>query len=562
MKKMIKFKERVRLLYLEKDSDVDEILKRIVDIDVDFENYYDMDNDNGVESRLKSIIKKFEFPITIVYEPYYVDWVYRDEYYRYYAKKHFSISRNTKRLIFIQHIYRKDELLSNDSETYKKIEDDLIGMVVIKPTRTIGRTLLKPSKLKIPRCYIRSTNFEMSVCGRKYSLEAFPFSGQDSEVMTCAEVNIWQIMEYFGNRYKDYKTLLPSELVDLVKESSEVRTLPSDGLTVEQESSLFMKNGLSPLIYYKYMEYQNGDTYRLCEQYTDPYPSFYDILHFYVESGIPVLLNLTNKNNPKGDNHSITCIGHEYIKTEELISEMESIEIEIDENELDKEMAVKYNKIQVLKSWSGYKKYVMMEDHSSPYQVKDLSDLVFDDFPMKQDEPTCWDVESFVVPLYKHVFMPAEDVYMIALNLIEENFEEICRSIGCDCKMEKPQIVVRLYLTTSKSYKDFRVRKVEGLSLEDMSERLFFSQVDYPKFLWVCEYGTMEAYTAHKANGELVFDATSSMDYSVISIRHGEMVTYRSPMDDIDSAYVPIDLKLNRMFAMYESNNLKDSHNI
>ena len=238
---------------------------------------------------------------------------------------------------------------------------------------------------------------------------------------------------------------------------------------------------------------------------------------------------------------------------------MEEIEITIDRKELDKDNIVKYNKISVLKSWSGYKRYVMMEDHSAPYQVKELGNLIFSDFLGDDQTPIAWEIESFVAPLYKHVFLAAEDAYEISLKLIQDNFEDICKAIACDLKNDIPQIIIRLYLTTSKSYKNFRIQKAAGKSERNLTEKLFFSQVDYPKFLWICEYSTVDMYSQHRAIGEFVLDATSSKDYSIISIRHGEKVTYRSPVGDKDDAYVPTELKLPETFAIYESNNLKDS---
>lgn len=148
---------------------------------------------------------------------------------------------------------------------------------------------------------------------------------------------------------------------------------------------------------------------------------------------------------------------------------------------------------------------------------------------------------------------------MKSLKLIKENFEEICKIIICDSEESNPEIIIRLYLTTSKSYKDFRIREASCSSPEGLSEKLFYSQVDYPKFLWICEYSTTEVYSNHEVNGEIVFDATSAKEYSVISIRHGEVITYRSPIDNRESAFGPTDLKLTKTFSMYESNNLKDS---
>lgn len=550
--KMNAFEESIQILYMDSASDMDGFFEALAEIDSEFGVFFG--DDNGIKKSIENIIRLFYFPITIIYEPYYVDRVYRDEYYRYYSKKHFHISRNTKRFIFINGIYAKTDFLSDDEQKYESIKEDLIGTVVSKPTQTIGRTLLRPSKLKIPRCYIRTTAFEMMIYGKLYPLQAFPFSGQDSEVMTCAEVNIWQIMEYFGSRYKDYKTLLPSELMDLVKENSDSRILPSDGLTVEQESSLFMKNGLSPLIYYKHLDYIEEDSYKVYEACQDP--SFLDILHFYVESGMPVLINLRERDNPKGDNHSITCIGHEYVEPVQLLDRMEKNIIEIGKEELDKRKTVKYNEICIYQSWSGYKKYVLLEDHSSPYQVLDLENLTFDDF---QDEKNYWEIESFVVPLYKHVFVSAEDAYGIFLSLIKENFEGISNAIGNDLQSCQPEIVIRMYLATSRSFKDFRVKHTLNSSSEGLNEKLFFSQIAYPKFVWVCEYGTKESYSDSKANGEFILDATSPKGCPVISIRHGGVVTYRRPDKSEADAFKPLDIKLMDRFTMYKSNNLKDS---
>lgn len=51
---------------------------------------------------LTHLVSVMPFPLTVVYDRYYVDRIYRDEYYSYFSKKHFGISRNTKRLIFIK----------------------------------------------------------------------------------------------------------------------------------------------------------------------------------------------------------------------------------------------------------------------------------------------------------------------------------------------------------------------------------------------------------------------------------------------------------------------------
>lgn len=500
--------------------------------------------DEKLINKIKGIIVNMPFPLTIIYEPYYVDQLYRDEYYTFYSKKHFGLSRNTKRLVLFSGKYTNEDFIVNDEEKHRKIEQNLIGTIVIKPTKTIGRVLINPFRLIIPNCYVRTTSFEISVLGNTYFLEAFPLSGQDSEVMTCAEVNIWQIMEYFGCRYRNYKTLLPSEMLELLLNASNSRELPSDGLTVEQESHIFKNNGLSPIIYYKRAQNDNGEFFETYEQYPSE-PTFEEILHFYVESGIPLLLNLKEKNNIYGENHCITCIGHS-IKNGK--NQMKSVDFE-KHFLVDKDDSLSYNEITILKSWTSIDEYVMMEDHSSPYQVKRLDSMKFSDGKNAIE----YELDSFVVPLYKHVFMVAEDAYAISINNIRATSLDILDAINRENGGNNKKIVIRLFLTTSRSFKQFRTNNAYSIQ-----EKAFFSQVSYPKFIWVCEYGTIETYRNNIAVGEFIIDATASKYTDpIISIRHGSNITYRGPTDKISAAYirrcVPLDLK----FDMFIDNNLK-----
>ena len=535
---LIHYKEYVHIFTLDALSDINVFFEKISSKSYGFEDVLN----KSVKKRLSELFYTFEFPLTIICEPYYVDRVYRDEFYRYYSKKHFKISRNTKRLIFIEGKFTKEELLNDNSSDYVKVEKGLIGMVVLKPTQTLGRMLINPHKIKIPKCYLRTTEFEISVFGKLYTLKAFPFSGQDSEVMTCAEVNIWQIMEYFGRRYGDYNTLLPSKLFDFLNATSDVRVLPSDGLTVEQESFVFMRSGLSPKIYYRRSDYEDGDHYIIKELYSEP--SFNEILNLYIESGVPILVNLREKGKIDGENHSVTFIGHGYVDFDiDSIKETSCKTLNFSEKYIDIDTKKEYNNIDVFKSWERYNKYVVMEDHSTPYQIMSLDALKFNKDGIE------WELDSFVAPLYKHIFMLAEDAYEAVIQLIKNGYEEIIDTIGSN------EIIIRLYLTTSRAYKRFRVTTASALI-----EKEFFANAIYPKFLWVCEYSTLDSYCRHKAIGEFVLDATSSKHNtmeSVISIRHGSSITHRKPDDPFKNAVVRLDIRIDDEFSMYEQNNLE-----
>lgn len=91
-------------------------------------------------------------------------------------------------------------------------------------------------------------------------------------------------------------------------------------------------------------------------------------------------------------------------------------------------------------------------------------------------------------------------------------------------------------------------------------EKVFYSQIALPKFIWVCEYGTSKTYMNHKILGEIVLDATSAKHHifeSVISVRNGDSVTYRGPADPNSYVHLRRKLPMEKEFAMYEENNLK-----
>lgn len=563
MKKAVSFEEKNKFIYMSSANDSEDLIKELRK-DGEFSVFCGHKEEGkftDVETRIIEIIRSIKFPVLAIYEPSYTDGIYRNEYSRYYSEKYFNISKNTKRLIFVHGEYEEADFIGNKTEKLKEIESNLIGMIVIKPTKSLGRILLNPAFMEIQPCYLRTAKFEISVGGRICSFDAFPMSGQDKEVMTCAEVNVWQIMEYFGQRYKDYRTMHPGMLLDLIKNRAEVRTLPSRGLTVEQESALFLEAGLSSEIYHRYadeLENVNEDGksfyYRKAVGYNGL--SFFEILHFYIESGIPVLMNFENIKGLHEDGHSATCIGHEHIDKAEILRKMrempEEDKIVFKVNSLDSERPEKYNNLIVLKSWSAYKRYVVMEDHSVPYCLKDLADgMKFSSL----SKAFKWRIVSLVVPLHRHVFMKAEDAYKCSLKYIEELFNE---GIICPAPDDgDAEIVMRLYLASSRSLKDFRIQNIEETDPNGLSEWLFYNNIEYPKFLWVCEYSTVPLYLENKVNGEIVFDATSSEINPIISMRHSGKAYYRAPDENPVTVFKPRSLHLPENFAAYESRNLK-----
>lgn len=207
-------------------------------------------------SAIYAVFRELTFPVTIVHDKYYVDRVYRDAYYTYFSNKHFEMPRNCQRLAFFSGKFKyEDFLLGNDKDKHEELQKALIGTTVVKPTPiehsncTMGRTLLDPKKLRLSQCYVRTTKFEVSILGTEYTIDAFPFTGQDGEVMTCSETCIWEILEYFGTRYANYRTVLPNDIISKLNNNAQERILPSEGLTFLQVSDLLKAFGFEPRLY-------------------------------------------------------------------------------------------------------------------------------------------------------------------------------------------------------------------------------------------------------------------------------------------------------------------------
>ena len=108
-----------------------------------------------VRDDLMTLTKTMNHKLTICIEYPYVDELYRDTYYSFYARKHVSYNRFCFRLSFF-----KDDV--NEANFYDiDLTDKYYGYVVLRPTqkRIIGYTFLNPS-------IYSNRNFSICLCER------------------------------------------------------------------------------------------------------------------------------------------------------------------------------------------------------------------------------------------------------------------------------------------------------------------------------------------------------------------------------------------------------------
>lgn len=451
---------------------------------------------------LYNLMSAIGFPFSVVTEPFHVDRVYRDSYYTYFSNQHFQLSRFCKRISFFN-IELNDDLFYNKS-SIKHIVESFLGACVIRPLTNgaIGHTLLSPrifSRYNHYTAYERLTDFKINVRGLSLCVKCFPYSMQDTETTSCSGITLINILEYFSNRYADYKFINPSDIVRICKDSSCERVLPTRGMKYTHLSRVFTKFGFSPRLYYD-QALPNG-VYSLKK-----------IWHYYIESGIPVALGLGNRLQNTKSGHSIIGIGHSEEK-----------------RPYDDVTLTHRNGVNFIDTADLYDKYIIMDDNQLPFALRSFERISEYDF-----QPN-----TLAVPLSKRMFMEATDAFDIATSIITDSSLGICRISAMHRSYKnlgsvKDPYVLRLFLTSARSYKEHKL-KSKG---DNKKMKKIYTNLPLPRFVWICEIYTKAGFESNKTIGEIILDATSSSKSginSMVSLRYLNRIAIRSPEQSINS---------------------------
>lgn len=443
------------------------------------------------QQMLRRIMETIKDDFTIIAEEYHIDKSYRDSYYMYFSNQHFQVERYCKRFTFlIGHYSWKNFLGEKTDEEKKEIENALIGTCVIKPVSdgVVGRTLLNPQYF-VPKdtVYIRKSKYKINIYGMALEIEAFPYQMQDRETMRCSEVTLLNLMDYYSNTYKDYKTVVPSEIIESEQKHSHERVLPSRGITYHVLTKVLSDFGFAPRLY-NVRAMRKDEMSGILQQ-----DELKRLLHYYIESGIPVAINV-EPDSGKGIGHSLICIGHSAIKSYDRALERKKI--------VGDRFEGKYG---IINSADFYDSYVVIDDNQFPYEVRK-----FDKMSIYSD----MHVTNIAVPLYKRMFLEAADAYDIALMMLESETWGAFKW-AAEYLNGETDIIIRLFLASSRSFKRARV---EEFSKQSIELQAYYARVRMPQFVWVCEMYTKEGYERKRAFGEMVLDGTSASKKGIRNI--------------------------------------------
>lgn len=450
-------------------------------------------------------------------EEYYVDHVYRDSYYFYFSGKHSFYNRFCKRIILFCKIF--DD--SNEKKILDLKSEDLefffVGSIVIRPLprRSIGRTLLNPFFFKeFSQCFVRLANYNITVFGKRLSVCAFPYSMQDGETTTCAEVTILNLLDYFSHCYPEYHYLLPSDINNIAKANGFERSIPTHGLKYEVMSKIFCETGFYPRLY-------------SCEKMHCE--NFLRILYYYIESGIPVSMGVSV--HGKQIRHSVIVIGHGEVGNKNSVRKLYSC--------LDPKSG---NSIFVSETVDYISKLCVVDDCDGPYK---LLDCKLDNNKNKIVLDGEYTVETMLVPLYKKMYLEAtdaSDIFRIILASDEfgiKNVKDLHQYFDVsddDCKKSleygtgKNLLAIRIFLTSSRSLRKCRD---EQFIKAKSDARGWYCATLFPRFVWVCEISVLSE-NSNKVIGEIILDATASPEScadSLIIVHYPHRIFCNLPKD-------------------------------
>lgn len=459
--------------------------------------YYDADDkDDDFKERqlfwsiIERICKNANI-ITVLVESNHIDAAYTDTYYNYFAGLHFPPIKYCKRFSFFQGEITPKYFVLKDM--HDKLRKAMIGTMVIRPLKYgfIGRTLLNPAKIVQGNSkngvYLRTATFTQHILGVEFTIDAFPFCSQDSSFMTCAEVTILNLMEYYATRYHAYKSILPSDIKILSQKYQYERVTPSAGLTYLVVSKILSEFGFSPRIY-------NRESVKIHPLVGDERENeIKRIMHYYIESGIPVAVNVEPEKGDFREGHSLLCIGHS--------------------GEMDVKRAKKYamigmnEKHEIINSADFYTKYCVVDDHQKPYEGREYEEMsIFS--KMK--------ISNLAVPLYKKMYLEAKYAYDIFYRIFrDEKFGLTSWKIPRKCLAKDEAIVMRIYQASSRSYKAF---KIDAYIDGNFSRKKELAMLELPQFVWCCEFFSFSQYMNEdrKAFANIILDATASLKHDYI----------------------------------------------
>lgn len=169
-----------------------------------------------------------------------------------------------------------------------------------------------------------------------------------------------------------------------------------------------------------------------------------------------------------GRHHAITVLGHGPVNTTLPA--------------YNKEVRYSWDMIQCLVvADDNYLPYKMVNQVATPYSIRDI--------------------DAFIVPLPEKIYYPAEDVMAFTEQVLNAG------ALGSLDLSFITEPVIRCFLTTSSSFKEFMRKNIAGIPIQ-----LYMAsqELPLPQFVWVVEVSTPDDWENKQCCARFILDATAS----------------------------------------------------
>jgi hypothetical protein len=429
------------------------------------------------KTHLKVHIDRLRQSIWFLIDWPYVDKVYRSSYNIHFSSKNNEYARDCIRLsLFDGEVAAKD---FRSSEGVKRIQERFKGFMVLRPIvpGIVGRCVLAKEVLGDVNFVALEAEYPVSVNGVKLVAKGYPYSSQDAEVNTCAETALWTVVEYLRTIHGEYAALLPADIVNILKDYTPERELPSKGLEVEQISFALKKFGPASRIFSRAQYRPN---------------KFRNMFSSYVSGGLPVIVAV----QLPFTSHAMVAVGQERT-TDVMIDALPA------SKDIDLLVATVFSQsgIQIFDNDEIPRKFVFIDDNMPVYSLGSF------DTPTAEYWDDSWrrsEITHFIVPFHPEVHLEAVAAKQKFLNILSR--PQLCIT-------PNSSLFIRMFLSSSELFRD-NLAKDPSISKVAKDQML---KAIMPGFVWVGEVSTKEMIKQKKGMGIFVFDAT---DLDLVSATH------------------------------------------
>lgn len=450
---------------------------------------------------LNSLFMKIDYPITILNEDNYIDENYSDLYANYYVRSYRNNSKFSKRIL----IFKGDQF--DLKQWFNSSSDDissrLLAEIVIpnSSNRNIGIALIRPELglSGIHHAMVITGYSSIFVLGKHIGINAFPYRQLDGGILSCAEVSVLNILDYYYCLNQGYRKVLPSDILKIKDELSQFGSSNGHGMGSTDIRNVLQRENLQTTIYMKsalHKEYSS----------TTPEMLLKRKMYSYIDSGFPCILLVSSPDDYQEIGHSINGIGIIHAET-----------INYDMIEIQSVRGVKENEYSIINVADIDSDLIIMDDRC-------FLDVISISSEKKEQK---YELQGCIIPTPAQVVLNADEAFIIAKQLLSilsnDEFEEY---------VNERFLILRTCLATSESFIYQRVN-----SACTIDEKHIYAQMDVPKYVWICEFSTQDNWEKKQVDCEIIIDATSAsvdVEMAVVSARFSDDIIHNNKLYNRD----------------------------